>query len=53
MHIKTFHCDHKDHKCESCDKSFSQGQNLKKHMFTIHEQHKNLKLKVKTIQQWH
>ena len=31
MHIKTIHGGHKDYKCESCGKSFSQAENLKRH----------------------
>ena len=34
-----------DYKCKSCDKSFSQWQNLKKHILTIHEGHKDYKCK--------
>ena len=32
-----------DLKCESCGKSFSQAGDLKKHIHTIHEGHKNYK----------
>ena len=32
-----------DHKCESCTKSFSHAFNLKKHIYTIHEDHKDHK----------
>ena len=31
------------HKCKSCDKSFSQAQTLKKHIYAIHEGHKDYK----------
>ena len=34
---------HKNHKCESCDKSFSQARYLKKHIYTVHEGHKDHK----------
>ena len=34
---------YKDHKCESCGKSFSGAQYLKKHMYTVHEGHKDYK----------
>ena len=34
---------HKDHKCESCGKSFPQANALKKHIHTIHEGQKDCK----------
>ena len=34
---------HKDYKCESCGKSFTRRQSLKKHVHAIHEGHKNHK----------
>ena len=37
-HIKTVHEGCKDFKCESCEKSFTQG-----HMKIIHEVHKDFK----------
>ena len=42
-HIHTVHEGHKDHKCESCGKSFSSRQMLKKHIHAIHEGHKDYK----------
>ena len=36
-HIKTVHEGHKDHKCESCGKSFSEAGALKKHIHTTHK----------------
>ena len=41
--IWTDHKGHKDHKCESCDKSFSQRGDLKKHIHTVHKGHKDHK----------
>ena len=35
------HDGHKDYKCESCGKSFSQAIYLKKHIHTVHEGHKD------------
>ena len=32
-----------EHKCESCNKSFSQAYNLKNHIHTVHEGHKDYK----------
>ena len=43
-HIYTIHEGHKDHKCESCGKSFSQKVDLKKHMRKIHQDHKLFKI---------
>ena len=40
-YIHTFRKGHKDHKCESCSKSFSSGD--LKNIHTIHEGHKDLK----------
>ena len=37
------HEGHNDHKCKSCGKSFSQAENLKKHIYTIHEGRKDYK----------
>ena len=34
---------HKDHKCDSCGKSFSQQGHLKRHIHTVHEGRKDLK----------
>ena len=42
-HIHTVHEGHKDYECESCDKSFSDAQNLKKHTHTVHKGHKDYK----------
>ena len=33
----TYHGKQKSHKCDACDKSFSQARNLKEHIQTIHE----------------
>ena len=41
--MHTIHEGHKDHKCESCGKSFSQEGDLKKHIHTVHERHKDYK----------
>ena len=43
--INMVHEGRKDHKCESCSKSFSQSDNLKRHIQTIHEGHKDYKCK--------
>ena len=37
------HEGHKDHKCESCGKSFTRAQHLKKHIHTVHEGRKDYK----------
>ena len=42
-HIRTVHEGHKDHKCESCNKSFSHAHHLRRHIHTIHEGHKDYK----------
>ena len=39
--ILTVHKGHKDYKCESCVKSFTTAQYLKKHIHTIHEGYKD------------
>ena len=36
IHINTIH-EHKDYICESCGKSYSTAQYLKKHICTFHE----------------
>ena len=36
---------HKDHKCESCGKTFTDARNLKRHIHIIHEGRKNHKCK--------
>ena len=41
--IYVVHEGHKDHKCKSCGKSFSQPGNLKKHIHKIHKGHKDHK----------
>ena len=33
------------HKCQSCGKSFSEARNLKRHIHTVHEGHKDHKCK--------
>ena len=38
-HIHIVHEGHKDYKCESCGKSFSQSRNLKININKIHEDH--------------
>jgi len=35
-HIHTVHEGHKDHKCKSWGKSFSEAGNLKKHIHKVH-----------------
>ena len=42
-HLHTVHDGYKDHKCESCGKSFSLAGELKRHIGKIHEGHKNYK----------
>ena len=42
-HIYTIHEVHKDYKCESCGRSFSQAGVLKRHIHTVHEGHKDYK----------
>ena len=42
-HIYSVHEGQKDHKCESCEKSFSRAQTLKRHIHTVHEGHKDYK----------
>ena len=37
------HEGHKDHSCESCDKSFSLAGNLKTHINKIHEENRDHK----------
>ena len=39
--IQTIHEGHKQHKCESNGKSFSQAGTLKKHIHTVHDAHKD------------
>ena len=34
---------HKDYKCKSCDKTFSQEDDLNSHFHTIHEVHEDYK----------
>ena len=43
QHIKTIH--HKNSKCDSCGKSFSEAGTLKRHIQTVHEGHKNFNCK--------
>ena len=44
QHIKTIHDDgNEDHKCESCGKSFSRVDSLKRHIHIVHERHKDYK----------
>ena len=40
LHIKNIHEGHKDFKCDSCEKSFTQPGDLRKHIKNIHEGHK-------------
>ena len=42
-HIHTIHESHKDYRCESCGKSFTQVGSLNKHIHTVHEGHKDHK----------
>ena len=39
-HILTIHASLEDYKCELCDKSFSQVDNLKRHIHKVHEDYK-------------
>ena len=41
--MNTIHEGHKDHKWESCGKSFSIGGSLKKHIHTVHHGQKDHK----------
>ena len=36
-HVHKIHNGHKDYKCESCGRSFSQANYLKMHIHTVHE----------------
>ena len=36
IHINTIHNDEKDHKCDSCGKSFSQSGSLKTRINSVH-----------------
>ena len=42
-HIDSVHNCQKDHKCNSCGKSFSQAENLKKHINSVHNGQKDNK----------
>ena len=44
--MKSVHEGIKDHKCELCDKYFSEKGNLDKHMKTVHEGIKDHKCKI-------
>ena len=46
------HNGHKYYKCESCGKLFTTAQTLKKHIYSVHEGHKNLKLVVNPFLEW-
>ena len=39
-HMRKVHGGHNDHKCESCENTFSEAGTLKKHIHTIHDGHK-------------
>ena len=39
IHIHTVHEGHKDHKCDSCCKSYTEARILKKHIHAVHENH--------------
>ena len=38
--LLTIHEDHKDYKCESCGKSFSEAGHLEKHIHPVHKNYK-------------
>ena len=40
---ETVHEGKKDHKCDLCDKSFSDRRNLATHVYTVHEKHRDHK----------
>ena len=42
-HILILHEGHKDYKCQSCKKSFTESGGLKRHIHIIHEGHKDHK----------
>ena len=39
IHIHTVHKGHKDRKCDSCGKSYTEARILKKHIHAVHESH--------------
>ena len=43
IHIKAVHERLKNHKCDLCDKAFSQASSLKTHIIGVHERLKNHK----------